>query len=110
MVRKDRLRYKILSGILENKSQAWLSPRLSLQESGHQTLHVNSSTLEEFSGRDACTVPDTNARCLGKTIMTLSEATGFSGNSSQNMSDHQRRSWCLSLPINPYVACGQTEL
>lgn len=63
-VRKDRLRYKILSGILESKSQAWLFPGLPLCESGHQTLHVSSSILEVFSARDVCTVPDTARHML----------------------------------------------
>lgn len=59
MVRKDRLRYKILLAILESKSQAWLSSRLALCESGHQALHGSSSILEVFSARDICTVADT---------------------------------------------------
>lgn len=59
MVRKDRLRYIILPGILESKSWAWLSPRLPLCESGHQTLHVSNIILEVFSARDICTVPGT---------------------------------------------------
>lgn len=59
MLRKGRLKYKILPGILETRSWAQLSPGLPLQESQHQTLDVSRSIL---GCRNVCTTPGTKAR------------------------------------------------
>lgn len=55
MLRKGRLRYKILPGILETRSWVQLSPRLP------QTLHVSRNISEVFGARNVCTIPDTKA-------------------------------------------------
>lgn len=59
MLRKGRLKYKILPGILETRSWAQLSPGLPLQESQHQTFDVSRSIL---GCRNVCTTPGTKAR------------------------------------------------